>query len=297
MYFSTVALIGRHHDPHMDVPLREVAALLTQQQVKVIIEKETAQYTGVKDYHTGSYEQIGQLAELAIVLGGDGTMLGAARNLAPYGVHLLGINHGRLGFITDVPVQDSAKAIQHVLDGRFSVEKRALLEATIIRNKKVLCKGLALNDVVLSRCGRGGMIEVSAAYDGSHMYTQRSDGLIVATPTGATAYALSANGPLLHPTADAIVVVPIAPQTLSHRPIVLPSKGQLTLTLSDLSRTEGAAVVHFDMQLWSDVQEGDKITVRKAEHHAKFVHPAGYSYFSTLRKKLHWHMMPEESPL
>lgn len=293
MHFSIVALIGRYQDSGMDTPLRELAKVLEQANIKVIIEKETAKNTAINEYHTCSIEQIGQLADLAIVMGGDGTMLGAARSLSPYGVPLLGINHGRLGFITDIPVHNSIEAVKAVLEGRFTVEKRMLLEGSVIRNRKVLTTALALNDIVLNRSGRDGMIEISVDYDGSHMYSQRADGLIVSTPTGSTAYALSADGPILHPTVDAFLLVPVAPQTLSHRPIVIPSSGTLTLTASDLSRSNGKASVHFDMQTWSDLQVGDKIMIKKATHQAQFLHPVGYSYFSTLRKKLHWNIMPD----
>lgn len=292
MHFSTVALIGRFHDSGMDIPLRELAAVLEQADISVLIEKETAHYTGVQEYPTASLEQIGVLADLAIVMGGDGTMLGAARALSAFSVPLLGINHGRLGFITDIPVHDSIRAVQSILEGRFTTEKRSLLEGSIIRNKKILTTDLALNDIFLSRAGRGGMIEISVDYDGVYMYSQRADGLIVSTPTGSTAYSLSANGPILHTAVDAFLVVPVAPQTLSHRPIVLPSNGVLTLTLSDISRSGAGANVHFDMQTWSDLHEGDKIMVKKASHYAQFLHPVGYSYFSTLRKKLNWNIMP-----
>jgi NAD+ kinase len=150
-----------------------------------------------------------------------------------------------------------------------------------------------LNDVVLNRAGRGGMIEVRVELDGSFMYTQRADGLIVATPTGSTAYALSANGPILHPGLTAMVLVPVAPQTLSNRPIVIPDTGELTLTLTAMGRVESGASCHFDMQTWSDLQPGDRIVVRRAPHTIRFLHPEGYSFLTTLRRKLHWNLMPQ----
>ncbi|NEN75001.1 NAD kinase [Pelistega sp. NLN82] len=292
MHFSRVALIGRYQDSGMDAPLRELAKVIEQAGIQVIIEKDTAYNTHIKEYHTGSLEQIGELADLAIVMGGDGTMLAAARSLCRYAVPLLGINHGRLGFITDIPIHQAVQAVEAVLEGKFTIEKRTLLEGSIIRDKKVLTSDLALNDIVLGRSERSGMIEVSVEYDGSHMYSQRSDGLIVSTPTGSTAYALSANGPIIHPAVDAFLLVPIAPQTLSYRPIAVPSSGTLTLTLTDTSRAGGRASVHFDMQTWTDLQTGDKIMITKASHKVQFLHPVGYSYFSTLRKKLSWNVMP-----
>jgi NAD+ kinase len=155
--------------------------------------------------------------------------------------------------------------------------------------------GMALNDVVINRAGRGGMIELRVELDGSFMYSQRSDGLIVATPTGSTAYSLSASGPILHPKLDALLLVPVAPQTLSNRPIVIPDSGTLGITITALGRVESGASVHFDMQTWSDCQPGDRIDVRRAQHTATFLHPTGYSFFSTLRRKLHWNRMPQPS--
>lgn len=295
MHFSTVALFGRYQDSGMDAPLRELAQVLEKADIKVLIEEGTADNTGVREYTTASIEEIGDQADLAIVMGGDGTMLGVARTLAKHSIPLLGINHGRLGFITDIPVDRSIEAVKSVLEGKYESELRSLLEGSVVRDGKVLTSALALNDVVLNRAGRGGMIEISVAFNGEHMYSQRADGLIVSTPTGSTAYALSANGPILHPTVNAFLLVPVAPQTLSYRPIAVPSSGVLTLTLSEISRAGTGANVHFDMQTWSDLQEGDQIIVQKASHQIKFLHPIGYSYFSTLRKKLHWNIMPEVS--
>jgi NAD+ kinase len=153
----------------------------------------------------------------------------------------------------------------------------------------------ALNDVVLSRSGRGGMIEVRVEIGNSYMYTLRADGLIVATPTGSTAYALSSAGPILHPEVDAMLLVPVAPQTLSNRPIVIPANSQLNMTLTAMGRGEAASSVHFDMQTWSDLQSGDRIVVQRAPHTIRFLHPTGYSFFSTLRRKLDWNRMPRSS--
>ena len=150
----------------------------------------------------------------------------------------------------------------------------------------------ALNDVVLSRSGRGGMIQVRVEIGDTYMYTLRADGLIVATPTGSTAYALSSAGPILHPEVDAIVLVPVAPQTLSNRPIVIPADGVLNMTLTTMGRGEAASSVHFDMQTWSDLKPGDRIVVKRAPHTIRFLHPTGYSFFSTLRRKLDWNRMP-----
>lgn len=295
MHFPIVALIGRHQDTGLDAPLRTLAEMLIAAGRQVLIEADTAQNTGLRDYPIATLKEIGATASLAVVMGGDGTVLGAARTLAPFGVSLVGINHGRLGFITDIPVQESQNAIARIIEGNYRAEDRMLLEGCVWRGDELMYSASALNDVVLNRAGRGGMIEVRVEVDDAFMYAQRADGLIIATPTGSTAYALSANGPILHPGLDAMVLVPVAPQTLSNRPIVTPGSGVLSMTLTAIGRVETGASVHFDMQTWSDLQPGDRITVRRAPNTIRFVHPEGYSFFSTLRRKLHWNLMPEAS--
>lgn len=294
MHFPTIALIGRYQDAGLDAPLRALAAALTQAGRRVLIEAETARNTAVQDYGTADIQEIGRSASLAVVMGGDGTVLGAARHLAPYGVPLIGINHGRLGFITDIPLQNAHAALEQVLQGGYQTEERMLLVGSVWRGEQQMFSATALNDVVINRAGRGGMIEVRVDLDDAHMYEQRADGLIIATPTGSTAYALSANGPLLHPGLDAMVLVPVAPQTLSNRPIVVPGDGTLNLTLTATGRADLGANVHFDMQTWSDLQPGDRVTVRRAPYTIRFVHPEGYSFFSTLRRKLHWNVPPQD---
>jgi len=292
MHFATVALIGRYQDSQLAEHLRALAVLLQAAGRSVLIEAETAKHTKLDGFSVATYDQIGEQADLAIVMGGDGTMLGAARHLAPYSVPLAGINHGRLGFITDIPLQDAKAALSDLLDGRFESEFRSLVAGEVIRDGQCLYSATALNDVVINRAGRGGMIEVRIDVDDLYMFTVRADGLIIATPTGSTAYALSALGPILHPAINAMLIVPIAPQTLSNRPIVVPDSSILKLTVIGISRIETGGSVHFDMQTWSDVQTGDQIMVRRAPKTAQFLHPSGYSFFSTLRKKLDWNRLP-----
>ncbi len=296
MHFPTVALIGRYQDTGLDTLLGALADTLAQAGRTVLLEADTARNTaGLKHLEPATYEQIGKRADLAVVVGGDGTMLGAARQLAPLGVPVVGINHGRLGFITDIPLEDARDALTGLLQGSFEAEDRMLLTGCVVRGDEVMFRASALNDVVLNRAGRGGMIEVRLDVDGTYMYTQRADGLIVSTPTGSTAYSLSANGPILHPGLNAMLLVPVAPQTLSHRPIVLPDAAVLELTLTAMGRVDHGASVHFDMQTWSDLQPGDRIEVRRAPQNIRFLHPKGYSFFSTLRRKLYWNRMPSQS--
>jgi NAD+ kinase len=292
MHFPIVALVGKYHDTGIAAPLRAMARMLKAGGREVLFEAETAANIGLTEYPAATVDEIGQRASLAIVMGGDGTMLGLARQLAPWNVPLVGINHGRLGFITDIPLESAEEAIAGMLDGHFESEERILLDSSVIRGDQTMVSALALNDVVLSRAGLGGMIEVTVQVDGLYMSKQRADGLIIATPTGSTAYALSANGPILHPSLRGLVLVPVAPQALSNRPITIPDHCtiEITLTRAQGGRDESASV-HFDMQSWSSLKVGDRIVVKRAEHTIRFLHPAGYSYFSTLRRKLHWNQI------
>lgn len=295
MNFPIIALIGRYQDDRLDEPLRAIAEILSKTGRKVIIESATASNTNIYDYTVANIDTIGKTASLAIVTGGDGTVLGAARYLSPYSLPILGINHGRLGFIADISIDETYNALINIMDGFYTLEERLVIEGSICRNNKKMYSDFALNDIVINRAGIGGMIEVKVELNNVFMYTIRSDGLIVATPTGSTAYALASNGPIIHPTLNAIVLVPIAPQTLSNRPIVVPSSGSLTMTLLTVGRKEIEANVHFDMQTWSELQPGDCINIKKARHTAKFIHPNGYNFFSTLRRKLNWNVMPKSS--
>jgi NAD+ kinase len=291
MHFDTVALIGRHQDSGMDAPLRRLGAVLRAAGRTVLIEAETGRQTGVNDFPHATFEDIGRQADLAIIMGGDGTMLAAARQLATTNVPLIGINHGRLGFITDIPLNSANEAITSILEGAYIQDERLLLEGRVLRGGQTIFSGLALNDVIINRAGRGGMIELRVECNGAFMHSQRADGLIIATPTGSTAYALSAGGPIVHPQVPALVLVPVAPQTLSNRPITLPADSVLSITILALGRVESGASVHFDMQALSNCQEGDRIDVRRSPHRVRFLHPQGYSYFSTLRSKLNWNRM------
>jgi NAD+ kinase len=295
MHFKTVALIGRYQDSGLDAPLRRLARHLESAGCTVLVESDTATNTGVTEFKTASYAEIGEHADLAVIMGGDGTMLGAGRILARSNVPLIGINHGRLGFITDIPIHTATDALSQVIGGHYEIEERLMLEGRVMRGDQVMFSGVALNDVVINRAGRGGMIDLRVELDGNFIYNQRADGLIISTPTGSTAYALSANGPVLHPQLQTILLVPVAPQTLSNRPIVIPDSGVLSMTVTALGRVESGASVHFDMQAWSECQPGDRIDVQRSKDNVRFVHPLGYSFFSTLRRKLLWNQIPQLS--
>lgn len=286
--FRTVALVGRYQSEGVAGALLDIARFLQDRDVRVLIEADTFEAIGRPSLEAASIDSIGQQADLAIAIGGDGTMLGLARQLAKWQVPLVGINHGRLGFVTDISLDQWPAALGAILDGSYAAEDRTMLVARVMRNSQEVWRALAMNDVVVSRSSRAGMIELQVHVDGVYMYNQRADGLIVATPTGSTAYALSANGPILHPRVAGIVLVPVAPQALSNRPITLPDDVRIAIRVVDGREPRVAA----DMQVFSDLQLGDDIIIERAPFMAHFLHPAGYSHFATLRGKLNWHEIP-----
>ena len=290
--FQHAVLIGKYQAGVSHV-LADIAGWLNGHGVEVAIEQHTAQHGELPGYATVTLEQVGGFGPgcVAIVVGGDGTMLGVARELAPCGVPLLGINSGRLGFITDIAETDWRAAIDALLGGEFEREQRAVLEGEVVRDGRSIFAGIAVNDVVVNRSGATGLVELRVDVDGRPMYVQRADGLIVATPTGSTAYALSAGGPILHPSLPGLVLVPIAAHTLSNRPIVLPEHVQIEIEI--VSHKDVG--VNFDMQHFADLLGGDRVRLRAAPYRAVFLHPPGWSYFTTLRKKLRWHeILPAE---
>ena len=211
-------------------------------------------------------------------------MLGIGRQLAPFGVPLIGINQGRLGFITDISLEKFRATLTPMLRGEYVEDRRSLMHARVMRDGHCVFDVLAMNDVVVNRGAISGMVELRVEVGGHFVANQRADGLIIATPTGATAYALSAGGPLLHPSIPGWVLVPIAPHTLSNRPIVLSDDTEVAIEI--VAGRDASA--NFDMQSLASLLHGDRITVRRSKHSVRFLHPRGWSYFDTLREKLHW---------
>jgi len=284
--FRHVAIVGKHQAPGIRPVLEEIAQFLCTHGVDVSLEADTAQNTGLTGYDALSHDELGRVCDLAVVVGGDGTMLGFAREMARYGVPLLGINQGRLGFITDIPIERWRESLAPVLAGDYEVEPRAMLEGAVLRDGESIFSGLALNDVVVSRGATSGMVELKVAVGDQFVANMRADGLIVASPTGSTAYALSAGGPILHPSIAGWLLAPIAPHTLSNRPIVLPDSGEVRMEIV----AGRDASVNFDMQSLASLLHGDTITVRRSEHQVRFLHPKGWSYYATLRRKLRWYL-------
>lgn len=282
--FDTIALIGKYNSPEVGDSLLRLASFLQQRNRKVLVETCTASSARITGYSVATLDEIGQQADLAVVLGGDGTMLNIARSLFPYGVPLVGINLGRLGFLADVSLDDMLETVGEMLDGEYLTEDRFLLTVTILRQGKNIFEGHAFNDTVVSKGATARLIELEVFVDGEFVYSQRSDGLIVSTPTGSTAYALSAGGPVLHPTLEALVLVPICPHTLSNRPIAVNSDCTLEILLIHADD----ARVHFDNQCHFDLQAKDRVIVRRNPQTVRLLHPLGHSYYGMLREKLHW---------
>jgi len=283
--FRHAALVGKYHAQGIRDVLEEIAQFLIRQGLEVTLERETALNTGLADHGAMTPAELGHCCDIAIVVGGDGTMLGIARQLARYGIPLVGINQGRLGFITDVAVGQFAEALAPMIAGDFEEERRTMLEGSVVRDGDVIFEGFAMNDVVVSRGGTASMVELKIDVGQDFVANLRADGLIVGSPTGSTAYALSAGGPILHPGIAGWVLVPIAPHDLSNRPIVLPDAHDISIEIV----AGRDASVNFDMQALASLLHGDRVTVRRSAHQVRFLHPLGWSYYATLRRKLHWH--------
>lgn len=286
MKFSckNVALIGKHKSPEVAAPLLRLAEFLTARGLHVVVDSLTAEHLRDNPYPAMNLAEMAALADLAIVIGGDGTMLNIARTFSPHHVPLIGINQGRLGFLTDLTLENMLESIAAMLDGKFITERRLLLSARVLRGEVEVFSGLAFNEVVVHRSQISSMVEFEVRIDGEYLYNQRADGLIVSTPTGSTAYAMSAGGPILHPGLDVLELVPICPHTLSNRPIVVNGSAVLEILMHRCNDIR----VRLDSHTSFDMQLHDKIIVTRHADHAHLLHPVGHSYYHTLREKLQW---------
>lgn len=287
--FRHVAIFGKRSDLDPQA-LAALVDIVEASGATPWLETSTAARLGWPAERGHELDELGRRADLAIVLGGDGTMLGIARELAPHGTPLIGVNHGRLGFITDIPLDGMQALLPAMLAGQFETDSRPLLAAEVVRDGRCIYAARAVNDMVISRGVAGGMVEFTVRVDGLAMSNQRADGVILATATGSTAYALSAGGPILHPRLGGLTLVPVAPQTLSNRPIVLPDDVFVEIEITDVRD----ATAHFDMQSFADLMPGDIVNARRAPEAVTLLHPVGHNHFDTLRRKLHWNFMPSE---
>ena len=287
-HFKKIALVGKYQAEGFAHMLLNLANILKNLGCEVFLEAETASNTTISQIPSIPSSDFHANIDLVVVLGGDGTMLGIARQIAGQNVPLIGINMGTLGYMTDIPLQDVELVLTEMIKGHFESDVRYLLEAEVLRNKQVIGSGLALNDVVVNRSGISGMLELTVHVNNQFMYNQRSDGLIVATPTGSTAYSMSAGGPILHPSVAGVVLAPIAPHALSNRPIVLPNDATIIIELiggKDVS-------VNFDMQSLTQLQIGDQIKICRSNKTVTLLHPVDHSDYKALRQKLHWNEYP-----
>lgn len=282
--FKTIALIGKYNSPEIAGPVLKLADFFKQRGIRVLIDKFTGAHIGNSPYPVKELEDLGREADLAIVLGGDGTMLNIARTFAPYDVALVGVNQGRLGFLTDISLDTMYETMSAILDGQYVTEERMLLQGEVHSGGERVLEVLAFNDVVVSKGVEGNMVEIEVRIDGEFIYNQRSDGLIIATPTGSTAYALSAGGPIVHPSQSVISLVPVSPHTLSNRPVVIGGNSAVEITM----RSDSDARAHFDSHSHYALSEGDRVRVRRYSHTISLLHPIGHSYYRMLREKLNW---------
>lgn len=282
--FHTVGLVGKYDNQDMGTSICGLGAFLRTRGHTVLLARKAAEHLGITDLPTRTLHDLAVESDVVVVLGGDGTMLSMARELAPHGVPLIGINQGRLGFLTDITVEGMYAAVAEMLSGQYVAEERILLNGAVRRDGEKVFEATAFNDVVVGKGGSGRLIDLEVAINSEFVYSQRADGLVVTTPTGTTAYALSAGGPIVHPTLEAVALVPICPHTLSARPIVVSSHSRIEINLTHADD----ARVHFDGQHYFDLNAGDHVWITRMSRSVTLLHPHSYSYYDTLRQKLHW---------
>ena len=285
-HFKCIGLVGRPGSDAAVYSLQRLIAFLKMRQVKMLLDSDTAEGITTSEVPHCSRALLAERCDLIIVVGGDGSLLSTGRAMRGTNVPLLGINRGRLGFLTDISPEDIESRVGAVLDGQFVDEERFLLECRVYRQGKVIGSGTALNDVVLHPGQFIRMIEFELYIGHQFVYRQRSDGLIISTPTGSTAYALSGGGPIMHPSLDAIVLVPMNPHTLSSRPIVVASDSQIRIVVGDQRNVDPHLTC--DGQTHIVTEEGDEIIVHKRPEKIRLIHPAGHDFYAVCRSKLGW---------
>jgi len=285
--FQTVALIGKQKSLDVAAPMLQLAGFLSDRGLRVVIDAISAEHLDGNTYPALPLDEIARSVDLAIVIGGDGTMLNIARALAPHHVPLVGVNQGRVGFLTDLTLDNLHESIAAILEGQFVTEQRLLLCGRVLRDGVEVFSGSALNEVVVHRSTISSMVEFEVRIDGEYLYNQRADGLIISTPTGSTAYAMSAGGPIIHPGLEVLELVPVSPHTLSNRPIVVSSRSEIEL----LMHRTADICVRYDSHTHFDLQLHDKLVVTRQPDSVCLLHPPGHSYYHTLREKLLWNQM------
>lgn len=284
--YKTIGLIGKPHHDGASNTIEILHEYLLKNNYQVIVEHAVAQSLDIDNMSTGLLTDIGEKADLAIVVGGDGYMLGAARVLACYDIGVIGVNRGNLGFLTDLSPQDIIAPLEEILAGNSRQEQRFIIEAEVYRHGKLKSSNSAVNEAVLHAGKVASMIEFEVYIDGSFMFSQRSDGLIVSTPTGSTAYSMSAGGPILTPNLNALSLVPMFPHTLTSRPIVVDGNSEIKLILANDNHEN--LQVSCDGHVILAVMPGDEVIIKKSEYTIRLIHPLNHDYFNVLRSKLSW---------
>lgn len=284
--FETVGLIGKLNHSGATESLDLIHRQLVNKGCRVLVEERVATGLTIEDIEVKDLVSIGKEAQLAIVVGGDGNMLGAARVLSRFDIAVVGVNRGNLGFLTDIAPDEIENQLNDIFDGKFNTEERFLLEVEVYRNDQLKSSNAAINEAVLHHTKVAHMMEFELYVDDSFVFSQRSDGLIIATPTGSTAYSLSGGGPILTPNLDALAIVPMFPHTLSSRPLVVDANSEIVLKVS--TGNSESLQISCDSHVMLSVEPGDEIFIRKNPNRLYLIHPKGYSYFNVLRTKLQW---------
>ena len=284
--FTKIGLIGRgRHESSQDT-LQSLLELLHQRGLGILIEPRLAKLCPGCVAEEASRDEIGESCDLVIVVGGDGSMLSAARTMAKYNTPLLGVNRGRLGFLTDISPDEIDERVPEVLDGRYESEQRFLLDVVVERDGEAIGRADALNDVVVNSGTSAQMIEFDLFIDDIYVYRQRADGLIISTPTGSTAYSLSGGGPIMHPALDAVVLVPMFPHTLSSRPIVIDGDSRIRIAIAESNSIHPP--VTCDGQVNMTARPGDTVEIYKKPHRMTLIHPLEHNFYASCRDKLRW---------
>ena len=284
--FNNIGLFGKYGDPAVEVTLLSLYHFLIKRGCKVVIDEDTAKNLTDKNIQTATLDEIGQKSDLVITVGGDGTLLNAVRNLIEYKCPILGINLGRLGFLVDISPYEMTQRMGEILDGKFEEEHRIMLTARIEHADGTFTEADAFNDVVVHKWEMARMIETETYINGRWLNSMRSDGLIVSSPTGSTAYALSSGGPILEPDMDAMILVPICPHSMSYRPIVIDGDSEIEIIVRESANTK--TQISCDGQINLPIEGGDKIHIFKKKAIVRIIHPCKHDYFEILRAKLHW---------
>jgi len=288
--FCTIGLIGKAGEPEVADTLAALVADLVKRGLKVFLDASAAAHFTQPEEPILSRSELADECDLAIVVGGDGTMLNAARSLAEADVPVLGVNLGRLGFLADVSPGEMQERLDEILAGQYEEERRSLIHASVIRGGQTVSESDALNDVVIHKWDIARMIEVDTSIDRRFLNSLRADGLIVSTPTGSTAYALSGGGPILDPALEALVLVPICPHTLSNRPIVVSDQVEIEIALQGDDTTK--AQITCDGQVNFGLVAGDQVNIRRKNHDLRLIHPQHHDHFDIMRRKLRWAEQP-----